>query len=308
MKWVIIFLLSLFVIPAFSEQQQNKIVLRVGKHSDFIRFVLIFSDESIMNSTVVASTSERKIQVLPPSGVSLEFNGKTIVDKEVTADFSIQRLNDRYLIEIHSASGLKSFRLSSPPRIVYDVYFSKVFDTGERESPMIMIDPGHGGKDRGLFGKDFSEKDITLQISKDIATKLAERGISVGLTRAFDEDLPLNKRIKISTKSKLLLSIHLSKDDTFRIYYFRRTKETEKSKEFPQIERLIQSLKGKIERNFSTPVSIENLPLYLLIHSKTQTLLIELPNRTMSNQKNYNSKIVNTVAEAITEFSRSGLK
>lgn len=306
-----VFAFTLFVLTtlSYAQEQNNKIILQVGRHSEFIRFVLIFQDENLLNSISANLTKERKIQVLVPSDKLVEFNRKLIKDRESGKDFTIERTENAIYIEIPNIKNIKSFKLSSPNRFVLDVYTSEDYQ-GElktKREVFLVIDPGHGGKDKGIVEKNTSEKDITLSISKEIASKLAQRGVKVALTRAFDEDLTLKKRVKISSKANFLLSIHLSNNDVFRTYY-RTVKSPDSKKESPQVEALINILKKKLERNFSLPIYTETLPIYLVNQAKSQAVLIELPNRAIFNDKKFNSKIADTIAESISEFYRTGAK
>ena len=76
---------------------------------------------------------------------------------------------------------------------------------------VIVIDPGHGGKDPGAISKRGTrEKDITLSIAKKLAKKLRKKGFKVILTRDRDKFLTLGERARIANKSKcdLFISIH----------------------------------------------------------------------------------------------------
>lgn len=55
----------------------------------------------------------------------------------------------------------------------------------------IVIDPGHGGSDPGCINRDLGlmEKDVTLQISQQLAGVLREQGWTVVLTREDDRDV-----------------------------------------------------------------------------------------------------------------------
>src|SRR5271170_5333902 len=61
---------------------------------------------------------------------------------------------------------------------------------------MLMIDPGHGGRDPGAIGlRGTHEKDVTLDVAKRMADALAGRpGVTVRLTRDEDVFLPLEER------------------------------------------------------------------------------------------------------------------
>ncbi len=76
----------------------------------------------------------------------------------------------------------------------------------------IVIDPGHGGKDKGAIGPNgLYEKDITLAIAKQLKKVLEkEGGYEVLLTRDTDRYMSLEERTAIANtkKADLFLSIH----------------------------------------------------------------------------------------------------
>jgi len=79
------------------------------------------------------------------------------------------------------------------------------------ETKIIVIDPGHGGKDGGAVGyKRYKEKVVVLQISKKLRNILVKRGYTVHMTRSGDKFIKLRNRTKYANKKKadLFLSIH----------------------------------------------------------------------------------------------------
>ncbi len=82
----------------------------------------------------------------------------------------------------------------------------------ESRVSVVVIDPGHGGKDWGASMGRAKEKDIVL----DIALKLGEiiktnyPGIKIVYTRSKDVFIPLHQRANIANKNKadLFISIH----------------------------------------------------------------------------------------------------
>lgn len=76
---------------------------------------------------------------------------------------------------------------------------------------IIVIDPGHGGKDPGAIGVNGTfEKDINLLFAKIIRSVLSSSNIKVKLTRIDDRYLYLRERINFAEKLKadLFISIH----------------------------------------------------------------------------------------------------
>jgi N-acetylmuramoyl-L-alanine amidase len=76
---------------------------------------------------------------------------------------------------------------------------------------LIIIDPGHGGKDGGAIGyQSLLEKDVVLSISKLISKKLKQSGFDTYLTRDDDTFIELTERTKIANRKKgdIFISIH----------------------------------------------------------------------------------------------------
>lgn len=83
-------------------------------------------------------------------------------------------------------------------------------ETEEVESPLIAIDPGHGGVDCGCVGKKVEEKDVNLQIALELEKKLTEKGYRVLVLREKDEFQGLMDRVEIanSYQADVYVSIH----------------------------------------------------------------------------------------------------
>lgn len=81
-----------------------------------------------------------------------------------------------------------------------------------RALPVIVLDPGHGGRDPGAIGPSgVFEKDITLDLAKRIAAQIEAGGrCKAVLTRTRDVFVPLQERaIKAQTaKADFFVSIH----------------------------------------------------------------------------------------------------
>lgn len=65
---------------------------------------------------------------------------------------------------------------------------------------VIYIDAGHGGVDKGTSFKNINEKDINLQITKELSKVLKDNGATVYLTRENDNDIA-NKNAMYRKKS-----------------------------------------------------------------------------------------------------------
>ena len=78
--------------------------------------------------------------------------------------------------------------------------------------PLVVIDPGHGGRDPGApSAGGLQEKQLTLALGKAIRDDLAASGrVRVALTREDDRYLPLEQRYEIARRlgADLFISLH----------------------------------------------------------------------------------------------------
>lgn len=80
----------------------------------------------------------------------------------------------------------------------------------DRSKKVIVIDPGHGGKDSGAIGNGLMEKDIVLQIGSQLVEKLRAQGYTVYMTRSNDTFIELKDRTKFANdkEADLFISVH----------------------------------------------------------------------------------------------------
>lgn len=79
------------------------------------------------------------------------------------------------------------------------------------EKIVVVIDPGHGGKDPGAIGiNGVREKDLILPVSQEVARILEQQGIQVIMTRNNDQYISLQDRATMANRANadLFISIH----------------------------------------------------------------------------------------------------
>jgi N-acetylmuramoyl-L-alanine amidase len=127
----------------------------------------------------------------------------------------------RLVLDLEHYERHRLFTLEHPNRVVIDVYGHRRSSTrtvpeagppvGQRPTHIVVIDPGHGGRDPGAIGiGGAQEKDITLKIAKALGAKLTKRGFDVRYTRRDDRTVSLEERTAIAeaARADLFVSIH----------------------------------------------------------------------------------------------------
>jgi N-acetylmuramoyl-L-alanine amidase len=97
---------------------------------------------------------------------------------------------------------------------------------------LIVIDPGHGGKDPGAIYQGIQEKDLNLAISKSLQKYLEYYGFKTKFTRDDDRALSLKLRCTCANVfgADLFISVHCnafkdSKVSGFEVHYYEQGKE-----------------------------------------------------------------------------------
>jgi N-acetylmuramoyl-L-alanine amidase len=75
----------------------------------------------------------------------------------------------------------------------------------------VVLDPGHGGDDHGASGANgLLEKDLVLDVTRRVATRLREGGLRVVTTRGEDRGVGLDERTRVANEARgdLFVSIH----------------------------------------------------------------------------------------------------
>ena len=158
---------------------------------------------------------------------------------------------------------------------------------------VVVIDPGHGGKDPGAIGAEGTfEKDINLLFAKIIKSVLSSSNIKVKLTRTDDRYLYLRERINFAEKLKadMFISIHADasknkKASGFSIFSLSDKASDKEAKKLAQRENKSDFI-GGLRIRHSDPLVNDNL--------------IKIFQRQTMNES---SKIANIVIKNIRKLS-----
>ncbi len=83
---------------------------------------------------------------------------------------------------------------------------------GMRPFKTVVLDPGHGGVEKGATNIHGMEKDFALDVALQLKPMLEARGIKVIMTRSTDVQVPLQDRARLAnaTKDCIFVSIHFN--------------------------------------------------------------------------------------------------
>lgn len=122
---------------------------------------------------------------------------------------------------------------------------------------IVIIDPGHGGKDKGTQGvgeKTYYEKNFTLVTARLLKSHLNNLGYRAILTRDSDRFVPLTKRVRMSNKIRnaILVSVHFNaaksvEADGIEVFYHQSV-SSERRMDSKSLAQSIQDSMVKITR------------------------------------------------------------
>lgn len=187
------------------------------------------------------------------------------------------------------------------------------------QDTIIMVDAGHGGRDSGTYYGDILEKDINLEIAKELEKELTKYGTIVYMTRKRDVDLSsiydsakkrgdLYRRLLLIKEKKcdLYISIHINwyDDNTLRgaeVLYNSINKENKV---------LAQSIMNRFKKELDSNRNIKTTDLYMYRNTTTPGVLVEcgyLSNpaeRKLLQKEEYQKRLAKTIIKGIIDFMR----
>lgn len=189
-------------IGALKTKVVNQVISgsRIGKMSDNDKRVVF----DLSRPAIV-----KKAFLIPPQGGQ---SWRLVIDLVMTGESTFKsKTGNKYVITNNTQFAPQEEKEDSPWWSFGSSDNQKSLTKVNRKR-IIVLDPGHGGKDPGAIGayaKTY-EKNITLAMGKELKQMLQSKGYVVYLTRESDIFIPLRQRTKIAQKYKadLFMSIH----------------------------------------------------------------------------------------------------
>lgn len=146
----------------------------------------------------VANLKEQDMDIAEKNNATKAVTTKATLEKSSADDESIETSSDKSDLEKNTTGKALSEKIT----------LEKI----KRRNIIVVIDPGHGGKDPGARGMDGTlEKDVVLDISKQLQIELNQiPGVRAVLTRKGDYYISLRDRLRIARQDKadLFVAIH----------------------------------------------------------------------------------------------------
>ena len=185
------------------------------------------------------------------------------------------------------------------------------------QDTIIMVDPGHGGRDSGTYYGEIYEKDINLEISKTLAQELSKQGAIVYMTRKRDIDLSsiydsakkrgdLYHRLLMikEKKSDLYISIHINWYDDITLkgaeVLYNEINENNK--------KLAHSIMTEFKNDLKSTRTIKTTDLYMYRNTTIPGVLVEcgyLSNpteRTLLQEEEYQKKLALSITNGVINY------
>lgn len=214
------------IVGTGSAQQLNgelKITFPLSQQAQFNSFKLQNPNRLVVdipNAQLRHKTTSLPISSGHVAGVRLGTQQGTdlriVIDlrQMVPASAALTRGNSGYelVIIVGASGGQVQQELAASGQKVVSSREIQVARTVPKKNVLIVLDPGHGGKDPGALGSGGTrEKDVVLQIAKILRDKInKEKGMRAVLTRETDKFIPLRERVLIARRQKadMFISLH----------------------------------------------------------------------------------------------------
>ncbi|VAX31492.1 hypothetical protein MNBD_NITROSPIRAE02-420 [hydrothermal vent metagenome] len=327
-------LLILLAFPHPSIAEQGEVTLRYSLQNEMVRIVLQSEKKEMVQKAKVRS-SYTLVKVEFPRDFKLSA-------PRATGEFEYNRRGKTLFLNIRGLKWIKLLRLKDPPRLVIDAHLKSGIDKElpERKaspeikdvSPVppedkpgkvmeklvstIVLDPGHGGYDLGIYTRNYSEKSLVLKISKSLRYKLRKKHKKIFLTRRDDRYKSLMERILYARKKSpdLILSLHMTSSNHVAIYtsplrqlygeerYLLSNSQAAHVDESRLIARKIGST---IMQDLNVGVFFRELDIPVLSYANSPAILIELPGADFFDYSGKNIELlVNSIMEGLLAYEK----
>lgn len=233
--------------------------------------------------------------VIPKNMIKLN-EGRLNVSNRLVDYVEIKESGSDYNITMGLADRV-TYNISKTGARTTTIYLKK----NNRQTPLIVLDPGHGAQDAGAINKQIgiTEKALNLQVAIRLKAKLENAGYQVVMTRTGDSFVPLNDIAAFSNGNDpdIFISIHHNSSDNssasgIETFYH----NSEDSKRLAStIRRHLISRTGAVDRG------TKNMGFVVIKKTTSPATLLELGfvSNNAEVRKNMSDSYQNTLTDAI---------
>ncbi|MEK5230766.1 N-acetylmuramoyl-L-alanine amidase [Lysinibacillus sp. FSL K6-0232] len=177
----------------------------------------------VANSTTDAAAEEKpnpNPNPTPPPATSGDTLGRvTVANLNVRSQSNatsavLFKLNKGAYVQVHNVNGYwAQISYNGQTGYVHKSYLKLLNQSGNPlKDRVIILDPGHGGKDPGAVVGSVSEKSITLKVGTQVKQMLENAGAKVYMTRTGDTYPSLQDRVDFTQANygEIFVSIHVN--------------------------------------------------------------------------------------------------
>ena len=220
------------------ERDNNWVKIQYGKK---VGWIYSFYGTFQVNEKIPASVNPDKSAEAESEYVTIIYNGTNLREDPSTSSDIVVHADAGEKYKIHAAEG-EWYKIEidkNTDAYVANWVVSKDSDNtangneeavkkdvrkkGTLKGVTLVIDPGHGGNDKGTTGaRGTNEKEINLKTAEMLKSKLRSAGAEVIMTRESDVYVDLRKRVSISHQyaADAFISIHYDATDDSSISGF----------------------------------------------------------------------------------------
>jgi N-acetylmuramoyl-L-alanine amidase len=324
-KTVFLLFLLVFCIDTTAHGQKKTDVLLKYSTQNGLQRVVLETDEDFVNRAKITTSA---------SQIIIEFPDQILFTSEKVIPFQLVPGEKSLVINLTEKSETKFFRLVSPPRLVFDIRKKEIpsaktpvpsekpADKQQEKQALILsgvfvIDPGHGGYDFGIRYGSASEKEINLNLARELGDVLAKKGKKVFYIRRVDQYASLAERINMINQKKpdIFLSLHASSLKKFVIYSPRYDDQgtgdvseiyslaSKQRKYLGKSKTLAESIEKALKDVYKEEVIRRKMPLPLLHSAGAPAVLIEYPSpQFLSYDQQARTQLINAILAGIASY------
>lgn len=175
--------------------------------------------------TLMQTTQIFKILALLVLLIGGETQASTYIVKPSETFYSIAK---RYGVDVNQLMKVNNFRDARTLRAGQRLSIPSSKSTSSskkafkptKKSLRIVLDAGHGGKDKGACWHGVRESDLNLRVVSRVQARLEARGYDVTMTRTSDVFISLAKRAKFGNRyrNSIFVSVHFNASSDTRVH------------------------------------------------------------------------------------------